>query len=161
MTKSHTFDRAAAILNTGRNTLTRRLRELGIIDRHNRPAGRYRGSAYFIVREGWYEHPTLGRQPYTRTEITPRGLRHIQQRLHQHKSKEHTPMPDHTDATLHNAGEVTVVTKDGERIHHRAAMVLVFDSPSDLQRAIDAHHCVYRARSDMPEAELHQHRAEH
>lgn len=64
-------------------------------------------------------------------------------------------VPNNTNAalpegTLHDAGELTVLTEDGERTRHRAAMVLVFDSPAALRRAIDARRCAYHARRDLP-----------
>lgn len=169
MTDSYTFDAAAAILDIGRNTLIRRLRELGMIDATKMPTGRYRGRGIFIVRLHHYLHPTKGLTYYTRTEITPAGLEHIRKRLAGisdqpaatatgTKKSEKSTMPQDTVlpmGTLHDAGELTIITPDGERVHHRCAAVVVFESPFDLQRAINAHRCAYRIRRDIPDEQLH------
>jgi len=77
-----TFAEAAKALHIGRNTLTKRLRtEARMLDAHNLPAGKYRGSPYLRVEKKHYRHPDKGRVPYSRTVITARGLRHIARRL--------------------------------------------------------------------------------
>ncbi|MEQ5834200.1 phage antirepressor KilAC domain-containing protein [Marinobacter sp. NFXS9] len=70
----YTFDQAAGLLNIGRNTLTRQLREQGMLCRYNLPTGRWRGSDVFRVVMSSYRHPTLGNRPYGRTLITNTGL---------------------------------------------------------------------------------------
>lgn len=180
--KTYSFDAAAALLNTGRNTLISRLRELGLIGQDNLPAGRERGGPHFRVRQRVFRHPTNGWTHYGRTEITERGMGYIALRLGapfsfqpeefphpapnhqaadrgQHRRK--TSMPQQQPAasalpaaTLHDAGELIVVT-DQDRTHHRAALVLVFKSPSDLQRAIQAGHCAYQVSRDLHEERLH------
>ncbi|SHE99675.1 Phage antirepressor protein KilAC domain-containing protein [Modicisalibacter ilicicola DSM 19980] len=80
--RTYTLDQAAALLNLGRNTLARRLREAGILDRRNLPRGRYRGNARLMrVETGTYHHPIIGWTHYGRTEITDAGLDHIADRL--------------------------------------------------------------------------------
>lgn len=63
---------------------------------------------------------------------------------------------DHQPATLHDAGEVTVVTQQEGRTRHRFALVVTFSSARELQRALDAQGCEYRPRIDLPEGALHQ-----
>lgn len=79
--RTYTLDQAAALLNIGRNTLTRRLRDAGVLGRDNLPAGRYRSSKLFEVKTGVYRHPVSGWTHYGRTEITDAGLDHIADRL--------------------------------------------------------------------------------
>lgn len=160
---THSLSEAAAKLNVGRNTMTRQLRELGVLDRNNLPAGRYRGDPRFVVRPKRFNHPVTGPTDYGRTDVTDAGVQLISRLLRTHwengeKPAEPlppTPKPGVPEGTLHDAGELTVVTPDGERAHHRAAMVLVFDSPAALQRAIDMQWCAYQARRDIPEEQLH------
>jgi hypothetical protein len=184
--KTYSVDAAAALLNMGRNTLLRRLRELGLLGADNLPAGRERGGPHFRVVPRMFRHPVNGWTHYGRTEITAQGLSYIAKRLgaptaeasknpqqrsdampHESNPSDFTVVTESNtngalpEGTLHDAGEFTVVTQEGGRTHHRAAMVLVFDSPSALQRAIDAHRCAYRARRDIPEAQLHPEQAAH
>jgi hypothetical protein len=161
--RTYSLSETAAKLDIGRNTMTRHLRELGVLDRQNLPAGRYREDPRLVVRKRRYTHPVTGLTEYGRTEVTEDGVRFISQILSTHW--EHgaapanplppTPKPGVPEGTLHDAGELTVVTPDGERAHHRAAMVVVFDSPASLQHAIDAQWCGYEARRDIPEEQLH------
>src|SRR5690625_1034714 len=154
---TYSFDAAAARLNTGRNTLMRKLRELGLLTPESLPAGRERNGPHFRVRHGVYQHPVTGWTHYSRTEVTEQGLAYIA-RLLQHTPK---PRPDASNkkeskpmtsqarntlptGTLHDAGELIVITPDGERTHHRAAMLLVFNSLESLQRAIDTQRCTYQ-----------------
>jgi len=59
----HTITEAAALLDIGRNTLARELRRLKMLDKHNMPAGPFRGKGIFVVKTGTYEHPTRGKPP--------------------------------------------------------------------------------------------------
>lgn len=80
--RTYTLDQAAALLNIGRNTLTRRLRDAGVLGPDNLPAGRYRGNTQLmLVATGTYRHPVTGWTHYGRTEITDAGLDHIADRL--------------------------------------------------------------------------------
>ena len=79
---TYTLDQAAALLNLGRNTLARRLRDAGVLGRDNLPAGRYRGNTRLVlVATGVYQHPVIGWTHYGRTEFTDAGLDHIADRL--------------------------------------------------------------------------------
>ncbi|MCC5811346.1 MAG: phage antirepressor KilAC domain-containing protein [Ectothiorhodospiraceae bacterium] len=172
--QTHSLSAAAALLNIGRNTLARRLREEGVLGPDNLPVGRHRGDGRFVVRTRQYNHPITGWTAYGRTELTRKGLAYVARLLDQPApQQEEEPMkktihtsdfavltPDNgnrvmPEGLLHDAGEFTVVSADGGRVHHRSAMVLVFDSPTDLQRAINAHRCAYRVRRDIPEEQLH------
>ncbi|MGJ7459346.1 hypothetical protein [Halomonas sp. RA08-2] len=84
---TYTLDQAAPLLNMGRNTLARRLREAGVLGEDNLPAGLYRGSRrggrvnLVIVATGTYWHPICGWTHYGRTEFTDAGLDHIAAKL--------------------------------------------------------------------------------
>lgn len=169
--RSHSLSATAAYLGIRRNTMIRHLRELGVLDADNLPAGRYRNDPRFVVRTRTFNHPVTGPTEYGRTEVTHAGRALIDQLLKTHweagagRGAEPQPPRDYAvpgagkaalpEGALHDAGGLTVITDDGERTHHRAALVLVFDSPASLQRAIDAQWCAYQARRDIPEAQLH------
>lgn len=169
MSRTYSFDAAAARLNIGRNTLIRRLRELGLLNAENLPAGRERGGRNFRVRCRSYQHPVTGSTHYGRTELTEQGLALVARLLAEptrpapdiNKKREKTmPLTEFANpvqplGTLHDAGELIVVTPDGERTHHRAAMLVVFETAGELQKAINAHRCAYQIRRDIPEEQLH------
>ena len=77
----YTFDQAAALLNMGRNTLIRRLREEGMLGKDNLPTGRWRGRGVFRVITRMYQHPVAGYSHYGRTVITANGLNTVSQKL--------------------------------------------------------------------------------
>ncbi|KAA0011164.1 hypothetical protein F0A17_13640 [Billgrantia pellis] len=79
--RTYTLDQAAALLNLGRNTLTRRLRQAGMLGPDNLPAGAYRGGRLLRVKTGTYRHPVAGWTHYGRTEVTDAGLDHIATKL--------------------------------------------------------------------------------
>lgn len=80
--RTYTLDQDAALLNQGRNTLARRLRDTGVLGADNLPAGSYRGRVHLvIVATGTYWHPIAGWTHYGRTEFTDAGLDHIAQKL--------------------------------------------------------------------------------
>ncbi|SDJ89058.1 phage antirepressor KilAC domain-containing protein [Billgrantia gudaonensis] len=82
MSRTYTLDQAAALLNLGRNTLARRLREAGVLGADNLPAGPYRGRVNLVVvATGTYWHPICGWTHYGRTEFTDAGLDHIATKL--------------------------------------------------------------------------------
>ncbi len=45
---------------------------------------------------------------------------------------------------LQDAGELEVLTENSGQVHHRHALVIVFDSEDELRKAITAHCCAYR-----------------
>ena len=80
--RTYTLDQAAPLLNLGRNTLARRLREAGVLGDDNLPVGRYRGNTRLVlVATGVYWHPICGWTHYGRTELTDAGLDHVADRL--------------------------------------------------------------------------------
>lgn len=80
--RTYTLDQAAALLNTGRNTLARQLRDADILGADNLPAGGYRGKTrLLVVATGTYWHPICGWTHYGRTEFTDAGLDHIATKL--------------------------------------------------------------------------------
>lgn len=89
----YTFDEAAALLNMGRNTLTRQLRSLGMIGRDNLPTPRWRGRGTFQVKTGMYEHPVLGYRHYGRTLITESGLNTVARHLGKDRYRPHPGKP--------------------------------------------------------------------
>ncbi|MCC5882505.1 MAG: phage antirepressor KilAC domain-containing protein [Halomonas sp.] len=101
--RTYTLDQAAGLLNLGRNTLARRLREVGVLGADNLPAGPYRGRVHLvIVATGTYRHPIAGWTHYGRTEFTDAGLDHIAQklgielaRLPHPSSRQAAPQPQH------------------------------------------------------------------
>ncbi|WP_155489486.1 hypothetical protein [Vibrio alginolyticus] len=80
--RTYTLDQAAPLLNLGRNTLARQLREAGVLGADNLPAGPYRGRVNLVlVATGTYWHPICGWTHYGRTEFTDAGLDHIARKL--------------------------------------------------------------------------------
>ena len=77
----YTFDQAAALLNMGRNTLIRRLREEGMLGKDNLPTSRWRGRGVFRVITKMYRHPVAGYSHYGRTVITVKGLNAVSRKL--------------------------------------------------------------------------------
>ncbi|MBR9880768.1 MAG: hypothetical protein GYB17_14870 [Gammaproteobacteria bacterium] len=86
MQRTYTLDQAAGLLNLGRNTLARRLREAGVLGSDNLPTGPYRNkrrgnTRLMLVATGTYWHPACGWTHYGRTELTDAGLDHIADKL--------------------------------------------------------------------------------
>ncbi|WP_442489359.1 hypothetical protein [Halomonas litopenaei] len=80
--RTYTLEQAAPLLNLGRNTLARRLRQAGVLGPDNLPTGPYRGRVNLvIVATGTYWHPICGWTHYGRTELTDAGLDHVADRL--------------------------------------------------------------------------------
>lgn len=65
-------------INTGPCSLFRQLKKLKILQRNNSPYQHYITRGWFRVECSHYEHPTQGRQPYTRTFVTERGFKAIE-----------------------------------------------------------------------------------
>nr|WP_300309248.1 hypothetical protein [Halomonas sp.] len=101
--RTYTLDQAATLLNLGRNTLVRRLREAKVLGPNNLPVGRYRGNTHLVmVATGIYWHPICGWTHYGRSEFTDAGLDHIAHklgidlaRLPAHHAHRATPQPNH------------------------------------------------------------------
>lgn len=96
--RTYTLDQAAPLLNLGRNTLARLLREAGVLGADNLPAGPYRGRVNLVlVATGTYWHPICGWTHYGRSEFTDAGLDHIAAKLGislarlPHPGSRHTP----------------------------------------------------------------------
>lgn len=78
----YTLQEAAALLGTGRNTLCKRLRELGMLDAQNLGTRPHTSTGRLIVELKAYENPGLGTErPYGKTLVTERGLLYIANRL--------------------------------------------------------------------------------
>lgn len=70
----YTFDDTAQFLGIGRNVMTKKLRELRVLDSANKPQGRYSGKGYFVVANSSWTHPEKGKMPYQKTLVTDSGL---------------------------------------------------------------------------------------
>jgi hypothetical protein len=78
----YTLQEAAALLGTGRNTLCKRLRELGMLDAQNLGTRPHTSTGRLIVELKAYENPGLGTERlYGKTLVTERGLLYIANRL--------------------------------------------------------------------------------
>lgn len=66
---------------TGPCLMFRQLRRRRVLQRDNSPYQHYINCGWFRVECSTYEHPTQGRQPYTRTFVTERGLSAIERLL--------------------------------------------------------------------------------
>lgn len=74
----YTFDDAAHHLGIGRNVMTKKLRDLRVLDSTNKPQGRYSGQGYFVLANSSWKHPEKGRMPYQKTLVTDKGLQLIE-----------------------------------------------------------------------------------
>lgn len=79
--QTYTLEQAAKILNQGRNTFTRQLKDLGLLGADNLPAGKFMNRGWFVVQPCSYHHPVVGLRHYGRTHITPNGLEYIARQL--------------------------------------------------------------------------------
>jgi len=78
----YSLKQAAALLGTGRTTLCRALREIGMLDDRNLATRPHTSSGRLVVALRQYEHTGLGMaRPYGKTLITERGLLYIAARL--------------------------------------------------------------------------------
>lgn len=150
---AYTFDEAAALLDLGRNTLTKTLRELKILDRRNMPTGPYRGKGLFEVKTSTYNNPLKGPTPYSRTTITQKGVDVIRARMNKaalaiSQAPQTPPANPKPEATMeaaeqltptgrvHDIGEMTVINEEHDRCHHRHAIVLIFDSEDQMKESV-------------------------
>ncbi|RAH37437.1 phage antirepressor KilAC domain-containing protein [Halomonas sp. SL1] len=78
----YTLQQAAALLGTGRTTLCRELREIGMLDDRNLATRAHTSTGRLVVDLRQYEHAGLGQpKPYGKTLVTERGLMYIANRL--------------------------------------------------------------------------------
>lgn len=70
----YTFDDAAQQLGIGRNVMTKKLRNLLVLDSANKPQGRYSGKGFFVVANSSWTHPEKGKVAYQKTLVTDKGL---------------------------------------------------------------------------------------
>ncbi|SHK37381.1 phage antirepressor KilAC domain-containing protein [Halomonas caseinilytica] len=78
----YTLKQAAALLGTGRTTLCRELREMGMLDSHNLGTRQHTSAGRLIVELRTFKHVGLGQpKPYGKTFVTDRGLLYIANRL--------------------------------------------------------------------------------
>lgn len=80
--RRYTLKEAAALLGTGRTTLCRQLREIGMLDAHNVATRPHTSTGRLIVELKSFEHTGTGAErPYAKTLVTERGLLYIANRL--------------------------------------------------------------------------------
>lgn len=78
----YTLQEAAALLGTGRNTLCKQMREIGMLDASNVATRPHTSTGRLVVELKAYENPALGTErPYGKTLVTERGLLYIANRL--------------------------------------------------------------------------------
>lgn len=77
----YTFDDAAQQLGIGRNVMTKKLRDLRVLDSTNKPQGRYSGQGFFVLANSSWTHPEKGKMPYQKTLVTEKGLQLIEHLL--------------------------------------------------------------------------------
>lgn len=69
----------------------------------------------------------------------------MRQTLTDHKPPFRSPPPDRQAiGTLQDAGELAVLTPNQGTVRHQFALVVAFESESQLRQAIDEHGCRYR-----------------
>src|SRR3990167_5195864 len=65
---------AAERLGLGHRTLLQRMRDKGLLDKHNLPANTDMTKAFLVTREARYFHPKAGMQYPRTTRVTDIGL---------------------------------------------------------------------------------------
>ncbi|WP_422155808.1 phage antirepressor KilAC domain-containing protein [Vreelandella titanicae] len=80
--KRYTLMEAATLLGTGRNTLCKQMRAIGMLDTHNLGTRPHTSAGRLCVELKAFEHTGLGAErPYGKTLVTERGLLYIANRL--------------------------------------------------------------------------------
>lgn len=76
-----TLKKAAERLGIGHRTLMQRMRDKGLLDKHNLPANPDMTKAYLVTRESRWCHETAGMQYPRTTRVTDIGLRWLAKQL--------------------------------------------------------------------------------
>lgn len=80
--KRYSLLSAARLLGTGRTTLCRQLREIGMLDGNNLATRAHTAAGRLVVELHGYTNPGLGlNRTYGKTLVTDKGLRYIANRL--------------------------------------------------------------------------------
>ncbi|WP_447956533.1 phage antirepressor KilAC domain-containing protein [Vreelandella sp. EE7] len=80
--RRYSLKEAAALLGTGRTTLCRQLREIGMLDARNVATRPHTSAGRLVVELKSFEHTgTSTERPYAKTLVTERGLLYIANRL--------------------------------------------------------------------------------
>ena len=80
--KRYSLKETAALLGTGRTTVCRQLREIGMLDALNVATRPHTSTGRLVVEFKTYEHTGIGTErPYAKTLVTERGLLYIANRL--------------------------------------------------------------------------------
>lgn len=78
---SISLKQAAERLGLGHRELMKRMREKGLLDRHNLPAAPDLTKAFLVTREHRYHHPEHGMQYPRTTRLTDAGIPWLAQQL--------------------------------------------------------------------------------
>jgi phage antirepressor YoqD-like protein len=78
---SNSLKYTAQRLGIGHRELMKRMREAGLLDRHNLPANPEMTKAWLVTRENRYYHPEHGLQYPRTTRVTDAGIPWLAQRL--------------------------------------------------------------------------------
>jgi hypothetical protein len=80
--RRYSLKEAAALLGTGRTTLCKQMRELGMLDAQNIATRPHTSAGRLVVELKAFEHGGLGTErPYGKTLVTERGLLYLANRL--------------------------------------------------------------------------------
>lgn len=80
--RRYSLKQVAALLGTGRTTLCRKLRELGMLDANNLATRPHTASGRLVVEIRAYNNPGFGQpRAYGKTLVTERGIFYIAERL--------------------------------------------------------------------------------
>lgn len=94
---TYSLKEAAQLLNMGRNTLARQMKDQGILGPDNLPTGRHLGGPHLVVKTTGYYHPILGYTHHGSTQVTEQGLDWLADRLgvaiHYNLPREHGDQP--------------------------------------------------------------------
>ncbi|WP_339079652.1 phage antirepressor KilAC domain-containing protein [Pseudomonas sp. TMP9] len=71
---SHSLKNAAERLGLGHRTLMQRMRDKGLLDKHNLPANPVMTKDFLVTRENRYQHPEYGMQYPRTTRVTDIGI---------------------------------------------------------------------------------------
>lgn len=78
---SHSLKHAAERLGLGHRTLMQRMRDKGLLDKHNLPANPAMTKEFLVTREHRYQHPEHGMQYPRTTRVTDIGLHWLAKQL--------------------------------------------------------------------------------
>lgn len=78
---SHSLKYTAERLGIGHRELMKRMRDAGLLDKHNLPANPVMTKEFLVTRENRYHHPEHGLQYPRTTRVTDAGLAWLAKKL--------------------------------------------------------------------------------